>query len=420
MFTLDLGYYTNYHLDFSNLNGALQLASANYSHRHVENATLQRLFFDPQLYLSGLNVSTCSDTCAKLSTYPWFQVPNIPKRDQYKKIKEWTDAISALIGNNWSGNAPTNIEQSVRDAINFQVEKGCTHIILPSPLVVQREDECAVQAAWLDSGIEVAQEIEPNQPFLATVALDESVLDSSSFASNGYLDTLLDQYTSRNGVNGVYIVVNQTYSRHPYDTSKNTLKAYLHLVKGFSRAGYEHIVVNFADIFGIVCLAFGATTFVTGRSQTLRRLAMVSMTDEGGGLPLPYYYSHKTVSEYLSEEEIKKVSSRGLYRRICDDTPFSSPLTDAINSGGDASQVPAWAESQNNVTASNKHFVEKLIREGISLQGSGADLEEVKVWLEDAEMKQAFLKLKISNDFPGRSARVRDWLDLIEIYEKNT
>src|SRR5690349_10317772 len=35
----------------------------------------ERLMFDPQLYLAGLNAKASSATCARLATYPWFQTP---------------------------------------------------------------------------------------------------------------------------------------------------------------------------------------------------------------------------------------------------------------------------------------------------------------------------------------------------------
>lgn len=418
MFSLNLGYYLDYGTTFNDLNGVVQQAGSNYSHRFLDNGDHNRILFDPQLYLSSLNVEEAKKACARLSSYTWFQIEDVPLKEDFQKIKEWQAAVQSNAESKWQGRIPADVRKSCEDCINFQIEINCSHIILPSPLITERENEGTVQAEWLDCALEILNEIEPTQPSLATIAIDEGALNPNSFNRGGFLDTIVDQYSSRiEDISGVYIVINQTHAKHPFETSKLVNKAYLYLTKKFSQIGTTNIYINYADLFGIACCAFGANSFITGKSQSLRRLSMKGMGDSGGGIALPHYYSHKSFSEYLSETELDKIIEKKLFRRIKDDTAFSSSLHAAIQTGNTASLVPKWAENQSNVAASSAHFISRLIKEGAGLDLIGTTPDIVKNDFTDADVEQTYLQRKIGSGFPNKSAPLAEWIEIIEEIE---
>ena len=99
-------------------------------------------------------------------------------------------------------------------------------VILPSSLIVERENESQVQAEWLDAGIQAAGDLEVSQPVLATIAVHESVLNDAAFAPAGFLDTVVDQVAARDGVDGVYIVVAQDGgAKHPFESGAAVMRA---------------------------------------------------------------------------------------------------------------------------------------------------------------------------------------------------
>jgi hypothetical protein len=418
MFSLNLGYYLGIGTTFNDLNGVVQQAGSNYSHRYLENGDHSRVLFDPQLYLSALDVEEAKKVCARLSSYSWFQIEGVPQKDDYTKIKDWQEAVVEFVETNWTGAVPTDINQACEDCINFQIDINCSHIILPSPLITERENEGTIQTEWLDCALEILNDLEPTQPSLATIAIDEGALSTNSFNRGGFLDTIIDQYSSRiEDISGVYIVINQTHARHPYETSKLVNKAYLYLAKKFSQLGTTNIYINYADLFGIACCAFGANSFITGKSQSLRRLSMKGMSDAGGGVALPHYYSHKSFSEYLSETELDKIIAKKLFRRIKDDTAFSTSLHAAIQSGHTAAIVPKWAENQSNIAVSTSHFISRLIKEGANLDLIGTTPDILKDEFTDGDVEQTYLQTKIGPNFPVKSAPLADWISIIEEIE---
>ncbi len=72
MFLLNVGYkWTNHDRVDGVVINASGVHKAQATRRNL-SVTPDCLLFDPQLYLSGLNFDNCNNTCARLSTYPWF------------------------------------------------------------------------------------------------------------------------------------------------------------------------------------------------------------------------------------------------------------------------------------------------------------------------------------------------------------
>src|SRR5579863_3821464 len=160
---------------------------------------------------------------------------------------------------------------------------------------------------------------------------------------------------------GVYIVVVQNEAGHPFESSRNVQRAYVRLSSAFAARGYGTVLPNFADVFGLVCLGVGATGCSSGPSQALRRLALAGYKEEGGGIALPRFYSHKLAAELATEADLDRIVGRRLLRRVEDRTPYSETLMDTLASGGSASQLQPWAESRSNVAMAHRHFIYRMV-----------------------------------------------------------
>lgn len=395
MFVLNEGYQW-FSSNLTNLEGAIYLASGNDAERmrRSPHGNFTWKLFDPQLYLAGLSGDDSTKICARLASYAWFGLDGVPDFDSGAQGRRaWQQEMQDFVRDNWRGAAPTDEEMTMcaTSAVAFQADLGCTHILTPSPLIAEREEEAEACALWIDESLNAAAELETGQPLIATVAVSEGVLNEASFNEGGFLDTVVDQVVSRNGLGGVYIVVAQTQPRHPLGAPSVVTRAYSHLTSAFANFGYEFVFVNFADVFGIACLGLGATGFATGKSQALRRLCLASMLDEGGGLPLPHLYSHRAVAEFLSEREMQVISEHNLLQRVRDTTNYSQDLFQALIAGRDVSTVPAWAESRNNVTAAQKHFIARMILEGDAYSELTVEdrLARVTTWLSRASVNQS-------------------------------
>jgi len=404
MFLMNLGYFWSHVGVIDQLHGLVFLPSFNDRARlsRASAPECARLLFDPQMYLSELDAAACPTVCSRLASYSWFGA-NIPEFDSSEMgKKKWDQKVKANIVKTWPGKVvDANKRYSASfDAIDFQMGLGCTHVILPSPMITEREDEADTQAQWLDHGLEAAEDLEVAQPLLASVAVDEQALNDHVFEEGGFLDTITDQIMAREGIDGVYIVIAQTHAEHPFATDSKVLRGYVHLSRAFQRAGCNTVLVNFADVFGKVCIGAGATGFITGQSHSLRRLSLAGMQDATGGKAFPKFYSHICVGEFLTERHLDNIVARKLLRRIRDVTPFSEALIERLMAGGSAAELPQWAESQSNLQVSQRHFLARLTEEGNALRKMSLRNQRTYVsdWLEDAVANALVLTEKMPDE----------------------
>jgi hypothetical protein len=192
------------------------------------------------------------------------------------------------------------------------------------------------------------------------------------------------------------------------------VRTYAHLTRAFANVGYEFVFVNFADVFGVACVGLGASGFATGPSQSLRRLSLAAFLDEGGGLPLPHLYSHRTVAEFLPERELEVIARLNYLRRVTDITAHSRDLFQALTRGRSAAEVAAWAESKNNVAAAARHFVSRMIAEGAAYAAisPAQRFTRAESWLDDAVVNQDFLSRQLEAHLQTRPtyASAAGWL----------
>jgi hypothetical protein len=423
MFFLNVGYRRHLTAAEERLDGALYVASGNDLLRLSGGQRSEHgaMLFDPQLYLSTLDAAECSRVCARLATYQWFGVPGLPPFDSNATTRrDWMTQVQNLVVGQWPGRPATEddaIDEACLNAISFQLELGCTQIILPSPLLTEPADEGGAQSQWLDGALRMAELVAPEEPLLATVALRDSVLTEDAFTAGGLLDTVADQVTARPGLAGVYIVIEQTAQQHPFDTPDRVLRAYLRLCRAFAAGGYATVLPNFIDVFGLACVAVGATGFANGPSHALRRLCPSSFRDEGFGVALPHFYSHRIIGELLPEQDLDRIANHRLLARVRDLTPHSQALMDALARGGSAANLVQWAESRNNQTTSSKHFIRRLLMEEFGLQEMGADdrLERIRDWLIDADATATYVARRIGgNGLIGKVAPAQRWLAAVD------
>lgn len=422
MFLLNVGYRMNLANDLDEIIGAVFLASSHTKFRleRSKYPEFRRMLFDPQLYLAKLDPERSPKACTRLATYPWFGKETAFKYNPEEgSLQEWEMKKREEITSVWPQDYPSqgDITSACSDAMEFQLTLGCTHIILPSPIIEEREDEAITQGDWLDRSLEVAISEEITQPLIATVALDEKIINESAFQESGFLDTIVDQISSRKGIDGVYIVVSQNSNKHPFRTGEDVLRAYATLSKEFSQCGFDIIITNFADIFGLSCLALGASDFATGPSQSLRRLSFEGFQEDVRGTALPHYYSHDNIAEFFSESDLDKLRDKKLLRRLKDHTSHSNQLMESLNSGNSAADIPLWAENKNNLNAAQKHFIIKINNEERSIAplNQTGKKEAIIDWLENADVNITYIDKKLGSDsIKGEVAPSENWLEIFE------
>lgn len=424
MFFLNIGYRKTFVNQMENLRGIVYLPSAEGADRMGVGipGNFRSVLLDPQMYLWDLNAADCGLTCVRLASHPWFgiEITELDLSEPTKLGPEGKRRASEILKRQWRRPLPTGaaLDMALRRTLEAQLRLNCTHIILPTPLITDREDEAAVPADWLDRALALAQEMEIGLPLLATVAVAEGVLAPAALEDLGLLDTIVDQVRAREGIDGAYIVVAQTHAGHPFETSDAVARAYLRLVTGFKRSGLDTIVTNFADVFGLACMGGGAWGMATGPSQRRRRLSLENFRDLGGGRAFPQLYSHPLIGELYTESDLVRIGKLKLLRRVSDESPYSRSLLDQLRKGRPVAELPDWAESQNNVGAATNHFLFRLNSETDAL-GKILDrserAERIRSWLQDAEANVVYL-LKKLGDTPlkGRLAPSERWLQAFD------
>lgn len=420
MFLLNVGSKWTLATELESVRGAVFLASSNSGVRFTRRTSpdLGRIIIDPQLYLSNLDVKACSKVCGRLATHPWFMVDGVPEFDGALSVTTWQKVVNTAASENWTGEPPQGeqVRQSCLAAIRAQVEFGCTHIILPVPMLDEREDAGGLLAEWLDAGLEAANELEVGQPLLATVAIAQPTLNKEAFEPGGFLEAIVDQVTARVGLGGVYIVIGLfSAALHPFETQQPALKAYAHLSHAFRESRFETVMVNFADVFGLVCVAAGATDLATGESQTRRRLCMNAFRDQGGGVAVPHFYSHAALAEFATETDLNPIIKARLVRRIIDETPYSEELFETLANTGTAADSPGWAEGQNNVGLAQRHFITRLALEGEAFRVVTRKKRSVAIRdaLDEAEATELLLTKRLGRRV-GRYAPAKAWRDVLD------
>jgi hypothetical protein len=349
----------------------------------------ERRFLDPQLYLSCLDARVARKTCANLASYPWFMASGVPDYDSgEQKQSQWKDDVKQRVHKLWKAKVPSSGKErrlACKAAIGVQSVLECASIILPSPLTSDAADDYGTELAWLDTGLEVAKSEGVKVPVFTTIAISDTCLRGVPAMKNELIDAIVDNVSSRNQ-DGAYVVLEQSNENGYYCTHGNTITAILKLVADLKKSGVRHVMVNYLGTGGLMALAVGADSWISGWYRGERRLRLADFADQAGRAN-PTYYSHALGSEFHLREDLDRVVAADLLGRVEDITDASKGLVKALKGGKEVDDVPEWRYSPSNIRAAAEHFMSVCARETNRLDGlsPGKAIQEVGEWLDGAD-----------------------------------
>src|SRR4051812_36617327 len=108
MFLLNRGYRRTISEPIDRIQGSILLPYGNVSEKLLRMPPeYPRVLVDPQLYLAALSAADCEKACARLATYPWFGVTNVPEFDSSEQgLRAWETRIRERVQRLWPGREP--------------------------------------------------------------------------------------------------------------------------------------------------------------------------------------------------------------------------------------------------------------------------------------------------------------------------
>ncbi|PFR07567.1 hypothetical protein COK10_19850 [Bacillus anthracis] len=423
MFLLNLGYrWTNHEL----ANGVILNASGFHKEQGVRRNIaddLEMTLFDPQLYLAGLEYESCNMTCSRLTTYPWFGGSDTDYDSAQGTAQDWFAGHRQSV--NWPVEVPTErdeIRDCIKDCLDYQVGVGVSHLIIPTPIVCDYEDEFAEQLKWIDIALEIKEEYE--LPVLTSIAINDHLLIQGEPLKNKLVQTILDNISVRTELDGVYVIPVQTNDATVKLDNKNVAEFLLHISNILGHINEKIVIINYTDSFGLACLGVGATAFGSGYGNKTKRMSLNDFRESGGGKSFPKLYANELVMDLLSYRDINKLKDSRLLRLIKNDvTESSQDLINALNAGLTANDVPKWRESINNITTATQHRIQRLVGATEKLQQieSMEDREAyILEWLQNAEAYHLLLQAQFSSEPLSEDGRhIAVWRNAFESYLNN-
>ncbi|AFQ46249.1 hypothetical protein [Desulfosporosinus meridiei] len=383
---------------------------------------LSTVLLDPQYYLHGIDKDRCKKTFSNLCSYPWYEKTKSskPKVRTTKSISGKINIISSrdLSVSLSSYSSELEIQECIKSCFALQELVGVTDLIIPTPLVVNREDQFSEQLKWLKA----ASKLKGNysKPFLATIAISDKALLDCDINDNQMVQTLLDNASVLSEIDGYYIVVEQSTSSLQI-VEANIARVLLELSYNLGYVEDKKVIINFADAFGLLCLAVGATAFGSGYSTKERRLCLNDFVDKDGGMSLPKYYSTSLIGDFYSERDLKKIVNLKLLRYLKSDiiTIHSDPLLQSLGVKGKKIVVPpSWTESRSNTSAASKHRVISLIQQAEHIReipSIGDRIGYLQTWLQDAEAKMEYMKGRLKgNPLSENGNHISVWREVLD------
>jgi len=391
-----------------------QLARRRINHRYPHLASR---YFDPQLYLAGLDPAESPQACAYLASYPWFAVQGLTTYDSGQQTQsDWTQRTRRRIATLWPRAAPTGsraIRQAVESCVDFQLDLGVLAVILPSPLTVDPATDYAQELQWLDEGIRYAASLEEQPPVFATVAITDTCLRYQDPPQNPLLDLILDVVSARE-IDGVYLVVEQASEAADARqcTNRRTAWSLLHLVHLFSTDAQIQVGVNFAGCYGLACRAAGADFWASGWYKSTYRLRLADKI--AGGRAYPSYWSYPAAVDFHLDNDLDNVV--GMLPQIADRTAASRGLLRALASRQRVRQVPAWRYAMSNVAAAAEHFYLSAIQAESALSAQPSAHDHVEQWLTNADASARTVAATLGRASKTKTDHVASWLSAFRAY----
>ena len=328
------------------------------------------VLLDPDAYLWGLDGSTAERAVERLDSYPW--TPTGPGRENPPVL---TDA---------------EVKAAISDSAQWQLARGCARAILPTPALSDPAAEIDEFLRWLDTATEVSKEVD--RGCLVTLCV-------SDVAIRSHLERLLDQLTARSDLPGLYVMADTSGGSGTGAIGPDVARLLLQCSYLVGHRMEREVVVNFADSFGLACLAVGATAFGGGYEQKARRLDTGSYAPREGGGAFPRFFSLATTAYYRSRMDLERIRDARLLRLIEGDTTDpSEALFDALRSGRSTDAVPDWREARNNVSAARRHLIALMngaVERVNSLPRIGERCRFALNWLQEAERNVIYLNSRL-------------------------
>jgi len=372
---------------------------------------------DPDTLLWNLNFEDAPSTCKRISTYPWVSVdvPGYDSKEGSRRI--WLSTkVEAAASQNWPPAVPAteeDISRMVSSCVAVQREFGAEPIIIPTPYI-ENNATAGMFVQWLDVAVQCSSESQ--LPVLLQVAISDRYLGEAPFDKSAVVE-VLDQLTTREGNWGIYLLV-------PNDTDSDRMTnpiAVMNLLETVYQMAVRYgklVIVNYVDLLGAVCLAFGATGFGGGYEKKGRRLNLDDYEDRGGGGAFPRFLSRTTLRDYFPRE-LERLRDLSLLQRLSDQdkTRASDPLIQRLLAGGPVSEVLEWVERRNNVAAAQQHFLQamkQLDHDISSLTCSSDKVRFVFDWLMTAEERNCSFNNRCQQEpLVDSSSHVAIWRDAV-------
>lgn len=343
------------------------------------------ILFDPDSYLWELDRDACGRAVECLESYPW--IPTVGERRALPAISD--EQVASVL----------------RAAADWQQNRGVSRVILPTPLISESNQSVDEFLRWLESAVSVAAGLPHNS--LIAVGVSE-------VAIRRHFDNILDHLTARRDLPGLYFFAETSRSSGSVAVNQDVARMLLMVSYIVGQRLGREVVVNFADTFGLACLAVGASAFAGGYERKCRRLDFENFEERGGGGAFPKFFALSTTAYYRPEKDLQRIRDQRLLRLIRGDrTASSAALFEALEAGGSAQDVPTWRESRNNVAAAKTHLIERLCSatdELVALRPGPDRIAWVLEWLQNAELNVTYLGTRFEDaplDDDGR--HVRAW-----------
>jgi hypothetical protein len=408
-----------------NIAGGIIAASAMFAgqllRREFDNAEfLQHRYFDPQLYLAGLDPRRGGDAVFKLGTYPWFGVPDIPSYDtkQHKKQAEYKRTVGPKVVAGWTRGVPSGaqaVREAAHAAVKFQLDLGCDGIILPTPALDAPSRGVQDFIVWTDAGIDVCRELKVTGDVFATVALCDTAIANHPALEHPILAAVTDQIAARSDLSGAYLVIEtrdeDTYSFESQDTVRGLMVVIDDLIRGAGR----RVLLNYAGTFGAVASAMGASVWATGPYKSQRRLKGSDLYRKPGASQYPRYFSLSLAGDLGLEEDIPTAVKAKLFKPLMTATPPAEALHRATAGGLGPDKVPEWTYRKGNVTAACAHYNTAMQGLSTTLDALGAPerIAWVEAWLGDAaKHADRLTKAGINHSNASELVHQQIWLDV--------
>lgn len=329
----------------------IHTCSADSERSLDELAGVRELLIDPNVYTWGLDLASSSRTCAYVATYPWVPIAVPDVADYEGKRRNWiNEGVSPLLEEAWPPEAPEDIRDLVSACLQWQTDKGATTLLAPAPLIGQVHGGMEEYGKWLAAASAVASDF--RQPVLMTVSFSEVCFPQM-------LEGLLDSLTTASNLDGCYLAL-ETAHTSPYVATRALSDALLEISYHIGQVRGQRVVVNFADSFGLLCLAAGASDLVGGYGLKHRRFSLDDYSDGGGG-PYPRFVSLRTFCRYLATADMTRIRDEQLLTEFLSDrTPASDPLLTALENGATADDVLGWEQVRTHTDAAKAHMVQRL------------------------------------------------------------